>query len=264
MRNAVLIPFVLVALVGCAGDDGGTSATEPAATVTVEVTMTAPEPTTADLTPSDTPTVTPTQTQTPESKSGVVVTYKCEGMTYYSMEEAWEGEHPNCIDTKATGTPSKREIAALRLAYGPNTKISASRAAILYGGCGSNNRWWPVYSKNDTMSAEWAQEQIGQNLLCPNHPHMDQARRAIQRSLKQAELDKNRIQYDGTYVVSKELNPGTYVAFPDGGGCYWERTDANGEIIDNNFSNGARVEFTIQPSDYSVSVAGCGEWRQAN
>lgn len=175
------------------------------------------------------------------------------------MEEAWLYEHPNCIDTKATGTPNKREIAAVRLAYGPNAKVTPRLIGILYGGCGANNRWWPVYSKNDSMSAEWAQEQRGQNLLCPDHPRMHQAQSAIARSLRQAQQDRNRIQYDGTHVVGTALNPGTYVARPTGA-CYWERTDANGEIIDNNFSHGARVQFTVLPSDYSVSVQGCGQW----
>lgn len=175
------------------------------------------------------------------------------------MEEAWLYEHPNCIDTKATGTPNKREVAAVRLAYGPNAKVTPRLIGILYGGCGANNRWWPVYSKNDSMSAEWAQEQRGQNLLCPNHPRMHQAQSAITRSVKQAQQDRNRIQYDGTHVVGTALNPGTYVARPTGA-CYWERTDANGEIIDNNFSHGARVQFAVLPSDHSVSVQGCGQW----
>ncbi|MCA1676711.1 MAG: hypothetical protein LC799_32580 [Actinobacteria bacterium] len=152
-------------------------------------------------------------------------------------------------------------MAAVRLAYGPSTKVTLRLIGLLYGGCGSNNPWWPVYSKNDSMSAEWAQEQTGQNLLCPHHPHMDQAEAAIARSLEQAERDRNRIQYDGTHLVGKALNPGTYVARPIGA-CYWERTNANGEIIDNNFSRGARVQFTILPSDYSISVQGCGEWRR--
>lgn len=44
---------------------------------------------------------------------------------------------------------------------------------------------------------------------------------------------------DGTHVVGRDVRPGTYVAMPIGS-CYWERTDEDGYIIDNNFSTGAR------------------------
>jgi len=178
------------------------------------------------------------------------------------MEAAWLGLHFNCIDTKATGDPSRREEAAVRLAYGDNTKVTAGSVGILYGICGSNNSLWPFVVKNEVLSEPQARETQGAALLCPDHPHIEELGPAVAAALDLAERDRNRIQYDGTYVVGKELNPGTYVAMPTGG-CYWERTDRNGEIIDNNFSNGARVQFTVEPSDYSVSVQGCGEWTRA-
>ena len=252
-----MILVLCAGLTACGGDPSQQGTTSPQSTVE----------STAETTPSPTPTETPTETaSTPTSAtatptSGVTVEYVCEGQHYSTMEEAWAGEHPNCIDTKAFGEPNRREAAAVRLAYGPTTKITPRLVGILYGSCGSNSRWWPGVVKNETVSAAAAQEQTGANLLCPTHPHMDRAKAYLERSLRQAEKDKNRIQYDGTYVVGTELNPGTYVANPNGP-CYWERTDANGEIIDNNFSNGARMQFTARPSDYSVSVQGCGEWHR--
>lgn len=69
----------------------------------------------------------------------------------------------------------------------------------------------------------------------------------------------------GTYRVGTDIEPGTYAvesasAFS---GCYWERTDASGEIIDNNFINsGFRAEVTIASSDYSFHTERCGTWEK--
>jgi hypothetical protein len=255
MRLLVALAFSVLVLTSCGGDpaDEASSESTPSAAPTSE-------------SPSPSESSSPTETATPiddRPNGGVSVQFRCEGARYTLMEAAWMGYHPNCIDTKATGEPSKREAAAVRLAYGENTTITASKVEILYGVCGSNNQWWPGVTKNDADSAAAAQEVIGASLLCPNHPHADQVKAYVKRSLDQAEADKNRIQYDGTYLVGRDLNPGTYVSRPTGG-CYWERTDRNGEIIDNNFSNGARVQFTVKPSDFSISVQGCGEWSRAN
>lgn len=252
---SALVLAVALSACGAQSDE----ATSPKASPTA----TSRAPTSPVDTTTETPTATETESPTPAAVTGVTVEYRCEGQKYSTMQEAWLYKHPNCIDTKAMGTPNKRESAAVRLAYGPKAKVTLRALGSLYGGCGANNRWWPVCGKNDSMSAEWAQEQAGQNLLCPDHPHMDQAQAAIARSLKRAEQDRNRIQYDGTYIVGETLNPGTYVARPTGA-CYWERTDDNGNIIDNNFSHGARIQFTVLPSDYSISVQGCGEWQRVN
>lgn len=70
--------------------------------------------------------------------------------------------------------------------------------------------------------------------------------------------------YSGVYVVGTDIQPGVYEATGELDGCYWERQDANGEIIDNNFmSAAARAEVTIQASDYAfMTEGGCGGWIQ--
>jgi hypothetical protein len=65
---------------------------------------------------------------------------------------------------------------------------------------------------------------------------------------------------DGTYIVGTQIQPGTYQANdsnPSGGLCYWERTSKDGTIIDNGVNNGV---MTVQSSDFSVRVSGCGSW----
>lgn len=68
---------------------------------------------------------------------------------------------------------------------------------------------------------------------------------------------------DGRYIVDVDVKPGTYEASPTGSGCYWERLDYNGETIDNNFSQGSRVEVTIESDDYTFFSEGCGTWTVA-
>jgi hypothetical protein len=67
----------------------------------------------------------------------------------------------------------------------------------------------------------------------------------------------------GDYKVGTgtgELAPGTYVA-TNVENCYWERLDANGNMIANNFINAApRAQVTVRSSDYAVNFEGCGGW----
>jgi hypothetical protein len=66
---------------------------------------------------------------------------------------------------------------------------------------------------------------------------------------------------DGTYTVGQDIQPGTYVAKHSVEGCYWERQNANGDIIANNFINSAnRVQVTIRKGDYGFDSEGCGPW----
>lgn len=66
--------------------------------------------------------------------------------------------------------------------------------------------------------------------------------------------------FGGSHTVGTDVEPGTYVVF-DVEGCYWERLDANGEIIDNNFVSAApRVQATIRPGDFAFNSEGCGRW----
>lgn len=97
---------------------------------------------------------------------------------------------------------------------------------------------------------------------CPRHPYAKQWRAAMDRGRRDAKLEADgRLFNDGTYRVGKEIKPGTYVVL-DVQDCYWERQDANGEIIDNNFVAAAkRVQVTVRKSDYGFHAVGCGQWR---
>jgi len=66
---------------------------------------------------------------------------------------------------------------------------------------------------------------------------------------------------DGNWIVGIDIQPGTYRTSGQVSGCYWERTTAAGDIIDNDFITAAlQAIFTVQASDALVSSSGCGTW----
>ena len=69
---------------------------------------------------------------------------------------------------------------------------------------------------------------------------------------------------DGTWIVGKDIKPGTYRAAAPGGDCYWERQkDFSGglnSIIANGLATGGPIVVTIEGSDKGFSSNGCGDW----
>lgn len=119
-------------------------------------------------------------------------------------------------------------------------------------------------SPDHTLSPDQITEARGMLIVCPQHPLAGELQAAIKRGQQHADLEaKGEIFYAGTFRVGDEVPPGTYAVEGDVENCYWERTNASGEIIDNNFVVGAkRVQVTIASSDYSFHSEGCGEWRK--
>lgn len=115
---------------------------------------------------------------------------------------------------------------------------------------------WPV-------SAQQIPEARAALTLCPKHPDAAAIRARI-GDQEQLEVDRQegRAFSDGNFRVGKRIEPGTYYTTRVKN-CYWERLDAAGNIIDNNFLPSAlRVEVYISASDFSFHSDGCGEWRQ--
>ena len=64
---------------------------------------------------------------------------------------------------------------------------------------------------------------------------------------------------DGTYIVNQQIAPGTYRSTGKGSACYWERSGASGDVLDNHFGlTGGSV--TIQAADVTFSSRHCGPW----
>lgn len=72
---------------------------------------------------------------------------------------------------------------------------------------------------------------------------------------------EGKIFGSGVLLVGTEVKAGTYYT-TDVKGCCWERTDSNGQIIDNYFTNAAkRVQVTLRAGDYSFNSEHRGEWK---
>jgi hypothetical protein len=68
----------------------------------------------------------------------------------------------------------------------------------------------------------------------------------------------------GTWIVGKDIEPGTYRAATPGQNCYWEResnfTGSLNSIASNGNSIGGPIVVTIDAKDAGFKSEGCGEW----
>lgn len=74
------------------------------------------------------------------------------------------------------------------------------------------------------------------------------------------------IDHDGTFVVGKDIAPGTYAsAGPVGdGACYWKRIgDDQNPIIDNAMTKKPQT-VAIEPTDKAFKTSGCQPWAQTD
>lgn len=196
----------------------------------------------------------------PEPDPVTLVHIDCGGDGYYfTVEEAWPDENDMC-DAELSGTEmSAVETKAVETAYGDEGDVDS--LGTLYGLCAqADPKSWDYLDQ--AGSEEQLDEIRGTLILCPDHPQKNQLRKLTGRAAKRNKLrDEGKVFDEGVFRVGKEIKPGTYYS-TDVEDCYWERTDANGEAIDNNFVTAAkRVQVTISPSDYSFNSESCGEWR---
>lgn len=229
---------------------------------TAESAEEAQPPASVSPTPTPTPSYTPSPTPTP-TPTGATVRIICDDRKYNSYEfetvqDAWSLKSDFCIDTEASGIPSDREWRALKLAYPKSNRVSS--LGTLYSICAENSPKDMKYLRHG--NAGQLREYAGAYILCPKHPQrplFNQYRR--EAGVEMTLIKQGRVFYSGTHRVGKKVPPGTYFT-KNVEDCYWERTDRYGEIIDNNFISGAaRVEVTIQTTDFSFHSEGCGEWR---
>jgi len=189
---------------------------------------------------------------------------------FASPEEAWdELSMDQRVDCKGRWGWAHRDGAHTHHDY-TDSELEALETAdyedrslpLLYGRCAESHL-------GDTEGKyPWTASQInevrGALALCPDHPERDIIEeRMAEPEQAEAQRDQGERFGNGTYRVGEDIQPGTYVvevgeAFD---GCYWQRLDASGNTIDNNFiSSGFRAEVTIAASDHSFNTKRCGEW----
>ncbi|WP_143588305.1 hypothetical protein [Tersicoccus sp. Bi-70] len=160
---------------------------------------------------------------------------------------------------------NKTEVAAVRTAYGEEAVGNGSDQYInaLYAICAQTAGNYVEGPVEDSEAAEAA----GAILLCPTHPKISSMRsQAKQGAGIVAERDRvatakktKKFALPGTYLVGKDLVPGTYETATDRvTSCYWEVSDAQGNILANNFVNVApKFQIAIPSTASGFTARGC-------
>jgi hypothetical protein len=233
---AILTAAALALTLGACGgsDDGGrpdrTAAAVASATASVAPTTTQPTPTST----------TPPPPSTPEEKINTLAEENGWVLDDSDAVDAWDGIGET--ETPEDNTP----------------------AAFVQDVCDS------LPDRAHDEPAQWLAEnqatepdqmsilKAGIPLLCPEWT----------KTVKQAASGHYPVSIgEGTFKVTSKraedtVPPGTYRTTGDLEDCYWERTKANGDIIDNNFATAAtKITVTILPSDDLFTSENCDTWK---
>jgi hypothetical protein len=187
------------------------------------------------------------------------------------FSNAWTTDFPKEVWCEASSGWLPEPVTAVEEAdWGDVRRRFLPYVMIPYEQCVEHGTEWTV----SRWPVSEAQVREAEQTLryCPRHPDAaairgrieamaaakDEARRAREEEARlRAE---GRLIEDGVSRVGVSVQPGTYVTGPVDG-CYWERQNSAGGIIDNYFTTGAlRVEVTIQPTDYAFVSQDCGTW----
>ena len=213
------------------------------------------------------PTATATQTKTPKpSATPEPINYsvKCAGGRYNTYQAAWEHWDGNgrCEASGKTGTVETQAMKDA-LEYWAKGDSSSDPLPYIFAVCAEigAGAW-----NDETELTGTVPFHAGAAIrLCPDAPNVDHVAALVAAAEQdQAWSESGQMFYGGSFKVGEDIAPGSYYAESDDGfdGCYWERLDSAGNIIDNNFiSGGFRAQVYIDASDYSFSSDGCGAWR---
>ncbi|MCO4263769.1 hypothetical protein NG697_12690 [Pseudarthrobacter sp. MDT3-26] len=246
---ALLVACSLV-MAGCAA--GAPEASTTTSPTPSKSTSASPTPTPAKTTK----TASPTPTATP---AGLTYDLRCRvgsdgpAVTVTDYRAAWAQPFDFCTVNTAAGKPSAAEKAAGDASGGK----SPDTAKFLYSLCAQTAGLY----FNGTVSEGQAKEIAAALTLCPDHPK----RAALEASASAGlalESDKanGKLVYSGKYLVGKTAQPGTWQSQGESvENCYWEVSDAQGNIMANNFISIA-PQFTIYvpPTAAGFTVQGCG------
>jgi hypothetical protein len=212
--------------------------------------------------------------------------FSCDGSDYESLKEVWDAQKKaeywsTC--SASIGDYEYGDDAGADLSEYDLTKVEqkvvephivaneymdwTERDALedLYANCATEEMGYSYSSSGTDFSIDVEEEGKAFALtkqLCPKHPNLKEVQKVVDEETGKADQREAGTRFeDGTYRVGEEVQPGTYVSTTLEDGCYWERTNAAGDIIDNNFINsGLRAEVFIGTSDYSFHADRCGEW----
>lgn len=201
---------------------------------------------------------TKTATPTP-TPAGLTYKLRCRvgtdgaAVTITDYRAAWAQPFDFCTVDSAVGRPSAQEKAAGDASSGK----SPDTAKYLYSLCAQT----AGHYFGGTVSEGQAKEITAALMLCPEHPK----RAALEASAGagvslEADRANGKLVYSGKYLVGKTAQPGTWQSQGEKvEDCYWEVSDAQGNIIDNAFISIA-PQFTIYvpATAAGFTVEGCG------
>jgi hypothetical protein len=248
LTTALSALLVTVPLSGC----GGAPAAAPSSSASSS---------TATPSPSRTPSSTPTATRTPTptaSPAGLKYSLSCSAnrgsrTTVTDYRTAWATPFDLCTVDTATGVQSAAEKAAGTASGG----TSPDTAKYLYALCATTAGH---YFEGEVSPAQ-AKEIAAALTLCPDHP-----KRAVLEAsagagvVLDADRTNGKLVFTGKYLVGKDVVPGTWQSQGDKvENCYWELSDAQGNILANNFISVApQFTIVIPASAAGFTVKGCG------
>jgi hypothetical protein len=216
-----------------------------------------------------------------EKSSELVITYDCrkyatsgeeitgnDGFqvheTFTDYKETWSLINENLYSCEATiesgDIPQEAKDAAVT-AYGEYDPTNKYAIPVLYGNCATTK------ADGILVNTGQVEETKGMLQFCPDHPDARQLEAKIQtiekdnNFLKQKQ-DAGEVLPDGTYKIGSEMKPGTWKTSSEKvENCYWDLTDASGNIIINNFIPGAPSVIVNVPSTaVGFTSTGCGTW----
>jgi len=194
-------------------------------------------------------------------------TLTCDGYEFPTYTEAWVTEFDDCSGLHVGGDATQIQSDAAAVANETALSEMSNRDVLgyletLYAMCGQTGlESYDYLVADDPVREGQMREFQAMMMLCPEHPDAKEINSRIKAV--EAIIGKPRTIFgNGTWKVGKEFAPGTYVSKNNDEGCYWERLDRKGNIIDNNFSNGSRMEVTINSSDYEFRRESCSKWKE--
>lgn len=173
-------------------------------------------------------------------------------------------------DAESALTDALAEAEALTIAYDPQIQAARAEAGpvamTLACAMGRADARQSLRHDADAVFTELAGDYPGVDLaavLDDDAINTEMGRcREEETALIAEEAEQERLtapRGDGFYTVGDEIAAGKWRSTGTGDDCYWERLDANQEILDNHFGS-AGGTVTIRPSDYEVRFEDCGQW----
>ncbi|MCC3299299.1 hypothetical protein [Arthrobacter caoxuetaonis] len=275
MKNkAVLVPLggalviavlvVLIVIVGYRGVSGTTAEAD---------TRTTPS---ASASPSKTPSPKPTPTRTakptptaskPPAKPRMAVVLDCtvDGTKkeFATVQAVWGLAASSFCEgrVRTSGVLSDVEKEAMEITFGPG--YDPENLRYLYGVCANTEGIYVDYVR----SGGQAKYLMGAYKLCPDHPKAAAIEATIasgQQMIAEEEANENAVaevrQFGpGKYLIGVDLQPGVWQSVGEKvTDCYWEISDAQGNIIENNFISVA-PQFSITVPEWAAgfTISGC-------